>query len=268
MARHLIPALARHDLVARRQAVAKRIADGIRRVGEFRDGAPRIAVPPDREIDEGDRHVRRPVRERIGARRRVVLRVILLALRIVARHADPPRHLACDERAVGPQQVGDVVEEAHRAENDALVGRSGERSAVDVDRRRRVRRDGVADEVRILLRQAVPRIARPLTSARPRTADGDVGTSVVGVDDLADGDGLVALAPRVAADGDDLAFTSVRQRVQDRERTHVVVVRVHVGVEDDTRHLRRKAVRRNGHKRRPHSQGLSDHTIVLFSRRP
>ena len=244
----LLLGLPRKHARARRQGFGEEVVDGVRiGVGALGDRAARIDVPAERPVRDDDR--RGPPREGDLRGGPVVHRVVLLPLRHPARHHVPGAHLALHEFAAVErrvavalrlQEAAHVREEADRAEDDAPVGRGGERPAVDVVRVRRVVRVEVLHPVGVGLREArelpVPGALRvPARHADDaqllRAAHRDAGPPVVGVDDLDGGDGLVVA--RAGGHREDFALPLVRQRVEARERPHVVIVLHHVGVEED-----------------------------------
>ena len=194
--------------------------------------------------------------ERDLGRLAVLLRVVFVPVGVAARHRVPGLHLLRHERAsverregiaLRLQQTAEVGGEAHGADGHAAVRLRGEDLAVDLVRVGRGVARGMLHHVLAGLHHVRVDVVDGMAPAEranaqlPVRAHRDVGTAVVGVDDLDHADRRRAAR---GSDGtEDFALARVGERMERGERANVVEVRVHVGVEDD---LLRRAKRNPG----------------------
>ena len=207
---HLVPGgmSFRHAALAgaaRRQAfredVLHRVAEGVFGLGDTTARIDIRTVVPVRE-DDG----RGPLLDGDPRRRHVADDVVLPLVRMAAAHQIPALHLLGDQPAsvqlrvaigLGFEQAAHVGEKAHRADDHAPVGRGGERLAIDVGRVRRIVGIGVlhpfgvgGGEIDVLLVSlGVAALGNDNDANVLRTAHGDVGATIEGVEDFHGGDG-------------------------------------------------------------------------------
>ena len=241
-------------LLVRREGALEHVAHGVDGHPPLRDGHAALhlhAVAPVEEVDGGG-----PVAERDLGRLAVLLRVVFVSVGVAARHRVPGLHLLRHERAAVErregvafrlQQTAEVGGEAHGADGHAAVRLRGEDPAIGLVRVGRGVARGMLHHVLVGLHHVRVDVVDGMLPAEraeaqlPVRAHRDVGTAVVGVDDLDHAD-----RRRAARGGDgaeDLALARVGERMERGKRAHVVEIRVHVGVEDD---LLRRAERDPG----------------------
>ena len=166
-------------LLRRRQAHRVDVADG-RAGGQSRDLAPRIDVRAEPEVVDDER--RRPVREDVLRRRRIVQEVALAALRQLAAHHVERLHLGLHERrsvqrrepvALRLKELAQVREIAGHGNRDAAVRLRRKRFAIDLGRIRRIVRVAELPPARILLQEDLVLDVRPVRGMLRAAADPD-----------------------------------------------------------------------------------------------